>query len=117
MDGGVNLNIMITSDALDYIKEKSGVLTIGTTSRKGWVGGSVPLDEVEPETPEDPSSYTKIDKNDISVYIDKKINTDDKTIKITLSKLLWLKKLSLEIEWENFKLQIVIPWRFRGIFL
>lgn len=90
---------MLTNDALDYIKENGSVVTIGTTSKKGWVGGSVPLDEVEPEMPEDPSNYTKIDKNDVSIYVDNKISADDKTIKITLSKLLWLKKLSLDIEW------------------
>ncbi|UMZ72927.1 hypothetical protein [Natranaerofaba carboxydovora] len=48
--------------------------------------------------PEDINNYTHIEQNDIYIYVDKKMNTDNKVIKITLSKLLWLKKLSLEID-------------------
>jgi len=62
------------------------------------VGGSVPLERVEPMVPETPESYTEIKKNGISIYIDNTMEVDQKEISITLAKLLWLKKLSLEIE-------------------
>ena len=56
------------------------------------------MERVEPMVPETPESYTEIKKNGISIYIDNTMEVDQKEISITLAKLLWLKKLSLEIE-------------------
>ena len=95
------MQIEISEEAKEYIEKKGGAVTIGQTRRKGWVGGSVPLLEVEATSPlnEYMENFNEMSQNGVAVYLDKSMDIqEDNLLRVTLSKLLWLKKLTVEVE-------------------
>lgn len=90
------MKVNITHEAEKYIKEngRSVMIIVGTMT--GCCGGTAPMPQIELGLPKNLPGYEENVIDDITVFIDKRIETE-KQIDISLGKLLWLKKLSIEI--------------------
>lgn len=93
---GEKMRVKITIEAEQYIKENGRSVMIILGSMTGCCGGTAPMPQIELGVPKNLSGYEKNTIKDITVFIDKLIETD-KQIDISLGKLLWFKKLSIEI--------------------
>lgn len=90
------MKIKIAQEAEQYIKENGHTVAVLLGKVSGCCGGAAQMPQVQSGLPENLSGYTVNIIGDITVYVDKQIDKD-KQIVIFLGKLLWLKKLSVEI--------------------
>lgn len=85
----------ITAEAKEYITQKNESIMIMQATMSGCCGGAAPIPKVELGTPKDLSGFEKTEVGKTTVYFDK--NYEKKEIKIDLSKLLFLKNLTIEV--------------------
>lgn len=62
--------IDISSNALDFIKQQGGVVTIRLSPKHGCCGGSASIAVAEASAPKDPSLYQRHCYQDITMFID-----------------------------------------------
>ncbi|WHH59964.1 CC/Se motif family (seleno)protein [Petroclostridium sp. X23] len=90
------MEINITVEAEQYIRQNGQSATVMLGTMTGCCGGAAPLPQIHLVLPNDLSDYEQNKVKDITIFIDKRVDTN-KQIHITLAKLLWLKKLSVEL--------------------
>lgn len=91
------MNINISNDAVEFIKERGRVATI-RHSQKGWCHtGSVDVPTIHLGEPKNSlEGYIKVEEKGVIIYIIRNIRLSNNEIKISLSKLFKWKKLSIE---------------------
>ncbi|MGE5632380.1 MAG: CC/Se motif family (seleno)protein [Caulobacteraceae bacterium] len=90
------MKVKITEEAQQYIMENGHTVTVHLGTVSGCCGGAAPMPQIQLGAPGDLSSYVQNTIGDINLFIDKQIDAEKQLI-ILLGKLLWLKKLSVEI--------------------
>ncbi len=92
--------ISISPEAEEYIQQNGGTISIMLGVMRGCCGGEAPVPRIILDSPRELSSYERKTVKNIIVYTDKKLNESTK-VHISLSKLLWLKKLSADLASES----------------
>lgn len=90
------MKVEITSEAEKYIKKNGRSVMVLSGTMTGCCGGAAPMPQIELGSPKDLSGYMQNDMGDITVFIDIRIDIN-KQINISLGKLLWFKKLYVEL--------------------
>lgn len=90
------MKVNIPHEAEQYIMGNGGTVTVLLGSVSGCCGGAAPMPQIQLGSPEDISAFTPTTIGNITVYTDKQIDVE-KQINISLEKLLWIKKLSVQI--------------------
>lgn len=85
----------ITAEAEEYIAQKDEPIIIMQATMSGCCGGAAPIPKVALGAPKDLYGFEKTAVGKTTVYFDK--NYEEKEIKIDLSKLLFLKNLTIEV--------------------
>ncbi|MCA1771860.1 MAG: hypothetical protein LC677_04225 [Halomonas sp.] len=65
----MDIVIDISSNALDFIKQHGGVVTVRLSPKYGCCGGSANVAVAEASAPKDPSLYQNHRDEDITLYI------------------------------------------------
>ncbi len=90
------MEIHLEHEAEKYIMQKGQVAMVILGSMSGCCGGSAPIPKIELSSPKDLSKYDEKKIGEIVLFVDKEL-TNIKEIHITFARLLWAKKLSVEI--------------------
>ncbi|XGA81209.1 CC/Se motif family (seleno)protein [Halomonas sp. CH40] len=69
----MNYVIDIDSNAVDFIKQHGGVVTVRLAPRHGCCGGIASLAIAETRAPDAPADYASFDFNGIQVYMDNEL--------------------------------------------
>lgn len=90
------MNIEISKEAEKHImlNGKNAFVTVGKVG--GCCGGNMPVPSVYLGLPQDKSCYVENTIGDLSIFVDKNIDSYSKII-VSLSKMLWFKMLYLEV--------------------
>lgn len=91
------MEISITKEAENYIEKNGKNPFIVTANSGGHCGGNIPFPDIRIGIPNDRDRYTVIAVAGINIFVKKDISFD-KGISITLAKLLWFKRLYLELK-------------------
>lgn len=89
------MKIDLSSDAEQYIIKNGYCVMVLLGKMTGCCGGTAPMPQVDIGSPHDLSRYEENIIGDITVFIDKNITAEK--IEISLDKLLWIRKLSVNI--------------------
>ena len=89
------MRIKISNEAEQYIKENGNSAMILLGNVTGCCGGAAQMSQIHLGSPENPLGYERNSIGDITVFVDKRLETE-KQINIFLGRLLWLKRLSVE---------------------
>ena len=84
------LNVSIDDEAVEYVREKEGVLTIRPSPRHGCCGGRVELAVASTEPPSDLEAYVETERQGLTVYVHKSfVSLSDAPLHVGLDRL-WL---------------------------
>jgi hypothetical protein len=95
-EGIKKMTIEMTQESEQYIKENGSSITVLLGSLTGCCSGAVPIPQINLGVPKNLSLYKKNIIGDITVFVDIRIGTEKK-IQISLAKLLWFKRLSVDM--------------------
>jgi hypothetical protein len=90
------MRISITHEAQQYIEEDGHSVIILLGRITGCCGGAAPMPQIELGSPKELSGYEHNIIGYINVFVDKSIDIETQ-IDISLGKLLWFKKLLVEL--------------------
>ncbi|HYE09065.1 MAG TPA: CC/Se motif family (seleno)protein [Patescibacteria group bacterium] len=90
------MKIKITHDAQKYIAENGQAVIVFMGKLSGCCGGAAPIPQIQLGIPEDLSCYEENIIGDITAFVDKQID-QEKQIKISFGRILWAKKLAVEV--------------------
>jgi len=91
----IKMRVEVTHEAEQYIKGNGCSVMVLLGTMTGCCGGTAPMPQIHIGSPQDLSGYEKNVMGDITVFVDKRINAEK--IDILISKLLWFRKLSVDI--------------------
>jgi hypothetical protein len=89
--------IQIDPTAQDYIFQNGGKAMVIMGSMRGCCGGAISLPKIELGSPKNPSEYKENQIGSVTLYVDKKLMSHE-AMQVTFAKLLWAKKLSVEVQ-------------------
>lgn len=89
------MNIQISKEAEQHIEKNGKSAYVAIANVSGCCSRSAMMPEVFMGLPEDTIPYIENKVGSISVFVDKNIDPEEK-IKISLDKLMWLKRLTLQ---------------------
>lgn len=90
------MKIEISPEADKYISQNGGEVFITRGKIAGCCGVAAPRPSISIGSPKDKSLYSLKNYYDISLFVDKQVSESSK-ISISLSKLLWVKALYVEV--------------------
>lgn len=90
------MKIEITSEAEEYIAQKGNDIFIMAPKIRGCCVGVAPMPKIAVGKPKDGSLYDLKNYNNINIFVDKQI-VESSSISISLSKLLWINELYIEL--------------------
>ena len=91
------MQIQIDPAAEEYISQNGGKAMVIMGSMRGCCGGAISLPKIELGSPRNLSEYRENQIGSITLYVDKKLMGHE-AMQVTFAKLLWAKKLSVEVQ-------------------